>query len=157
MDHTVHVIDLMRWYSGSEVKEVYAEIGEPFYGLGIDDAGLLTLEFANGIVAGHDPSWSRPRGIFPTWGDVTLEVVGSDGAARVDAFAQHMVEYTATVGHAVHRGWGDDPDFRMIFSFIDAIRHGHEPLVTGMDGLRATEVSLAAYESARLGKPVKVG
>ncbi|NMP22751.1 Gfo/Idh/MocA family oxidoreductase [Sulfobacillus sp. DSM 109850] len=156
MDHTVHVVDLMRWYTGAEVREVYAEVGRRFYDIPTDDAGLLSLEFDNGVIAGHDPSWSRPQGIFPTWGDVTLEVVGTERVARVDAYAQHVMEYSARVGHAVHRGWGDDPDALMIKSFIDACRHGRKPLVTGLDGVRATEVALFAYESARLGRPVRL-
>src|SRR5690242_4847859 len=41
IDHTVHVIDLLRWFFEAEVSEVYAEVGESLLheGLGIDDAG----------------------------------------------------------------------------------------------------------------------
>ncbi len=156
MDHTVHVVDLMRWYTGSEVREVYAEIDTRFHPIGIDDTGLLTLEFENGVIAALDPSWSRPQRSFPTWGDVTLEVVGTEGVTHLDAFAQHLVLYKEIAGQAQHLGWGDDPDLRMLESFIACIRAGTPPLASGHDGLQATQVALACYESARLARPVKI-
>jgi len=40
--------------------------------------------------------------------------------------------------------------------FIGMIRNGSEPSVTGLDGLRALEVALAAYQSAASGQPVSL-
>ncbi len=155
LDHTVHVIDIMRWYTGSEVREVYAEIGTRFSNTPTDDCGLLTLEFANGVIASHDPSWSRPK-TFPTWGDVTLKVVGTQGVVKVDAFAQHSTYYNDQSGRVNYLGWGNNADLQLVAGFIDSIRRDQEPLATGLDGLRAMEVALAAYESARTGKPVRI-
>ena len=156
MDHTVHVVDLMRWYTQSEVREVYAEIDTRFHPIGTDDTGLLTFEFENGIIAGLDPSWSRPPRSFPTWGDVTLEIVGTEGVTHLDAFAQHLVHYHEALGRTQHLNWSDDPDTRMLKSFFTCIRDGRPPLASGRDGLLATEVAWAAYESARLMQPVKI-
>ena len=47
---------------------------------------------------------------------------------------------------------GGDPP--LVQSFIDAIRNDTVPAVTGEDGLRALEVTLCAYESARRHEPV---
>jgi predicted dehydrogenase len=44
----------------------------------------------------------------------------------------------------------------MVAEFIAAMREGRQPGVTGVDGLRAVEVTLAAYESVRTGQPVKL-
>ena len=62
IDHTVHVIDLLRWFWDTEVVEVYAEIGDGFFrpDLDIDDAGLLSFRLANGVYGTLDTSWSRP-------------------------------------------------------------------------------------------------
>ena len=65
-----------------------AEVASRFGSDGIDDCGLLMLQFENGVMASHDPSWSRCKS-FPTWGDVTLEIVGAEGITRVDAMARH--------------------------------------------------------------------
>lgn len=51
MDYTVHVVDIMRWLMGSEVTEVYAEIDQMFSETVIDDCGMLTMEFDNGVFA----------------------------------------------------------------------------------------------------------
>jgi predicted dehydrogenase len=42
----------------------------------------------------------------------------------------------------------------MVRAFVDAVRDDTPPSVTGLDGLRAVEVALGAYESARTGGPV---
>jgi UDP-N-acetylglucosamine 3-dehydrogenase len=76
LDHTVHVVDVMRWMMGAEVKEVYAEADRLLSEHEIDDCGVLSLEFDNGVFATLDCSWSR-NASYPTWGDVTLEVVGT--------------------------------------------------------------------------------
>jgi UDP-N-acetylglucosamine 3-dehydrogenase len=66
MDHTVHVIDVWRWLLGCEVVSVYAEGGCFFSNeTGIDDTGVLMAEFANGVFATLDTSWSRPKNRSP--------------------------------------------------------------------------------------------
>jgi predicted dehydrogenase len=155
LDHTVHVIDIMRWYTGSEVEEVYAEIDTRFSDIAIDDCGLLTLTFKNGVIASHDPSWSRPK-TFPTWGDVTLRVVGTGGVTFVDALAQNYTLYDDAGGRVRRVAWGDNPDFEMVKGFIAAVEENKAPLATGIDGMRAMEVALAAYESARTLRPVSL-
>ncbi|CAM3779225.1 Gfo/Idh/MocA family protein [Alicyclobacillus pomorum] len=155
LDHTVHVIDIMRWYLNSEVKEVYAEVDTRFSDIACDDCGLLMLEFENGVIASHDPSWSRSE-TFPTWGDVTLEIVGTQGVTRVDAFAQHLTVYSDLDNKVKHDFWGDEMDLGLVADFISCVREGRTPSITGEDGLRALQVALAAYESARLRKPVRL-
>ena len=91
LDHTVHVIDLLRWFWDTEIEEVYAEVGHELLhpGLGIDDAGLLSFRLANGVFGTLDTSWSRPES-YPTWGDVKLDVLGENGLISVDAFDQNL-------------------------------------------------------------------
>lgn len=156
LDHTVHVLDVMRFLLGTEVREVYAEVGSHFAEGDFDDCGLLMLEFENGVYASHDPSWNRSAS-FPTWGDVTLEVVGTGGVTRMDVFGQRAHLFDDATGKLVFRPWGDNIDALLMKSFVDAVHSHSQPLVTGLDGLRAMEVALAAYESARTGKPVRIG
>ncbi|MFM9278222.1 Gfo/Idh/MocA family protein [Paenibacillus jiagnxiensis] len=154
MDHTVHVVDIMRWFTGYEVKEVYAEIDTHFSDTPIDDCGILTMEFEHGIFATLDCSWSRNK-TFPTWGDVTLEIVGSEGTISIDALDQKLHVHTDQHGYR-HSFWGDDMDEGLIAGFVRAIREGKAP-ITGEDGMRAVEVALAAYQSARIKEPVATG
>ncbi|MEM7538525.1 MAG: Gfo/Idh/MocA family oxidoreductase [Chloroflexota bacterium] len=157
IDHTVHVIDVLRWLWGSEVVEVYAEIGDSLLhpGLGIDDVGLLSFKFANGIYGTLDTSWSRPKS-HPIWGDVKIELVGTDGIARVDSLHQYISVSSDVMGKHSWAGWGSNMDFGLVTDFVEMIRTGREPSITGYDGLKAMGVALAAYESAKIGKPVMI-
>jgi predicted dehydrogenase len=156
IDHTVHVTDLMRWLLSSEVKEVYAEIDNRMYHQKFDDTGFLTMEFENGVFATLDTSWSRPKS-FPTWGDVTLSVVGENGVLTLDMFAQNLVHYSDRSGGTSWQPWGNNIDLLMMEAFVKAVE-GKTPVpITGEDGLRAARVALAAYESAKVGTPVAPG
>lgn len=155
IDHTVHVIDLLRWFWNTEVTEVYAEVGHELLhpGLGIDDVGMLSFTLANGIYGTLDTSWSRPAS-YTTWGDVKIEVTAEKGVIFVDAFRQHLAVSSNKVGKTQWMGWGSNMDLGLVHDFIAMIRTGAEPSITGTDGLRALEVAVAAYQSAKLGAPV---
>jgi predicted dehydrogenase len=157
IDHTVHVIDLLRWFFDAEVSEVYAEVGIGLLhdGLGIDDAGLLSFKLSNDAYGTLDTSWSRPAA-FPTWGDVTIEVVAERGWARLDAFRQQLAVYSNSANRAQWVGWGSDMDLGLMRDFVAMIAEGREPSITGRDGLKALEVALAAYQSAERGEPVRL-
>ncbi len=146
MDHTVHVVDLIRWIFASEFTEVYAEADSMIHGISIDDCGLLSMKLENGAFATLDPSWSRPSA-FPTWGDVKMEIVGTNGVISIDAFKQRLDVYSEASGHR-YLPWGGDMDFHLVKDFVDTVALDREPFITGYDGLKALEVALAAYKSA---------
>lgn len=153
LDHTVHVADILRWFLQDEVKSVYAEVDTRMHDIDIDDCGMLLMEFESGVFATLDPSWSRPEA-YPTWGDVTMEIVGTEGVISLDVFAQVLVEANDSDGKVLYRNWGDNMDLLLVRDFIQAILKGQEPAADGFCGLKALEVALAAYESASTGKPV---
>lgn len=159
IDHTVHVTDLMRWILKDEVKEVYAEISNGIGHQEYDDVGFLTFTFQKGVFATLDASWSRPKS-FPTWGDVTLDVITERGTLSMDMFAQNVVLYSDRPdgSHSVGwHNWGGNMDDGLIGAFAQAIATDTPVPITGEDGLRAMEVALAAYESAALTAPVRIG
>lgn len=155
MDHTVHLVDTLRFVLGVEVGSVYAEIGS-FFGAGsVDDAGILTLELKGGVADGAfataDPSWSRGAG-YPTWGDFTLRITGSSGVLDVDAFSRSLTVFDHEAGRTV---WtpaaGEDPNRLMLDDFLGGGRGRIG--ADGEDGLRALEVVLAAYRSGESHAP----
>lgn len=155
MDHTVHLVDALRWLLGQEVVRVHAEIGSFLHGLAVEDCGLLTLELSGGAFASIDCSWSRPA-TFPTWGGVTLHVVAERATLDVDVFRQSLTHYDDASGRTRLVGWGDDLNPLMVAGFVDAIAAGRPVPISGEDGLRALEVAMAAYRSAEIGRPVLV-
>ncbi len=156
MDHTVHVADVLRWYLASEVVEVYAVTTSLLYPhLPVETGGLLSLSFANGVFATLDCSWSRPP-YYVAWGNVAFEMITDRGAVLVDAFRQNLTVYRHDLQRPNAAHWGSDADQAMLADFLGAVREARPPRVTGLDGLRATEVVEAAYASARSGQPVKI-
>ena len=157
MDHTVHLVDIMRWLTGSEVETVYAKSNRIFHGdeVPVETGALEMLTFDNSMFATIDASWSRPQ-YWPTWGGLTFEMVTQRGAVLVDAFRQNLNVYRHEWGRANWDYWGSDMNHAMLSDFAAAIRDQRPPRVTGMDGLRAVEVTLAAYESDRTGQTVEV-
>lgn len=156
MDHTVHAADAIRWLLGDEFTRVHAELGSFIYGLEVEDCGLLTCDLAGGAFASIDCSWSRPQ-TFPTWGGVTLHVVGDKATVSIDVFRQALTHYDDTSGRTRLVSWGDDLTRRMVADFVDAIQANRPVPISGEDGLRALEVAMAAYRSAETGRPVAIG
>ncbi len=158
MDHTVHVVDLLRWYTGAEPMEVYAEVDNlfPQGRLEVDTAGLLMITFSNGMFVTLDTSWSRPA-FYPTWGNVKVDLIAERGVLRTDYFNQKLTVYEGAATRPLWHYWGTDPNQLMIEEFVASIREDRPPLITGQDGLAALRVVHAAYESGRTHEPVKVG
>ena len=156
LDHTVHVMDLMNWFTGSRATEVYAYAATLFHNeLNIDDAGMIHVKFENGVFGVLDTSWSRPKS-FPTWGDVTMEIIGTKGQISIDSFAQNNELYSDAIGKGTWTNWGDSMDAYMIKAFVEALLEGRSVPISGLDGLRSAEVALAGYKSVELGQPVQV-
>ncbi len=157
MDHTVHLVDIMRWFTGSEVETMYARSNRIFHAdeVQVETGALEMLTFENGMFATIDASWSRPQ-YWPTWGGLGFEMVTQRGAVVVDAFRQNINVYRHDWQRSGWTHWGSDSNQAMIGEFASAIRENRSPLVTGLDGLRAVEATLAAYESDRTGQTIPV-
>ena len=154
MDHVVHLVDIMRWWLGTEPVEVYADINEVFHPEAhVETGGVVTVTFADGVIATIDCSWSRPDN-YPIWGGLTIETVGTEGVFAIDPFAERLEMWSQ--GTTKWLDWGHDPNRSMIEHFVGAVRGEHPLSITGIDGLRATEVALATYRSAAARQPVEV-
>jgi len=152
MDHTVHVVDLLRYLLQDEFVGVYALSAKRFHDIEAEDSGLLSLEMQNGVLVTLDPSWSRPSS-YPTWGNVTMELIGTEGSLYVDMFAQNL-ECFENSGHPSYQwaSFGSDMNRLMFSDFVRRVSAQEPVAITGVDGLRATEVVAAAYQSANSGE-----
>jgi 1,5-anhydro-D-fructose reductase (1,5-anhydro-D-mannitol-forming) len=155
MDHTVHVADLLdSLLSPARASSVYAAVNQVLHRdqVYVETAGLVSVGYDNGVSATIDCSWSRPL-TYPTWGGLTLHVVGTGGIADMDAFGQR-VDGHAAAGHPLWLPYGTDCDSRMISEFVAAIAENRVPQPDGEVGYRALEIVVAGYESARSQHPV---
>lgn len=155
MDHTVHVVDLMRYILRAEPVRIYAEIDNRMFGGDYDDTGIISINFSNKVFTTIDCSWSRPKNA-PFWGNVKLYIAGTNGCADMDMFAQKIDLLSNKIGRTTYEYWGDNADLALVRSFATCIIKDTKPEITGEDGAKAVEVVAAAYESARTGQPVEL-
>jgi len=147
LDLAVHDFDWLRWTIG-EVKHLYSRSVGIQQGSGPDYA-LTTLTFENGAVGHVEATWMDPGG-FRT----TFEVAGSAGLIQHDSRTNAALRTTAD-GKTFFDGAisaSDDPYYKELRGFLDAVTGGTEVPVTPLDGAMAVSIALAAVESANTGK-----
>lgn len=152
IDHVVHVADLLWRLLGEAPETVVSQTGTNMYSQEFDDTAHLTLGYPSGVFATIDSSWSRPQN-YRTWGDVTLKVLGEKGVIEADLFGQGVSELTDRYRNL---GTASDLDGAMVGEFLKAVTTGRPPSVTAEDGLRASAVAIAGYESAYTGRASRV-
>lgn len=149
LDLAVHDFDWLRWTLG-EIKHLYSRSVGIQAGSGPDYA-LTTLTFHSGAVAHVEATWMDPSG-FRT----TFEVAGSQGLIQHDS-RQNVALRTSVDGRIFNDGAispTDDPYYVELRSFLNAVKGGSTPPVTGYDGAMAVSIALAAIESAKSGQVV---
>jgi len=147
MDHTVHVVDALRWLFEAEFTQVFAHAANRLHAIPVEDVGLLTLEMSNEVFVTLDTSWSRPNRSFPIWGDVTIEIIGTRGVISLDLFPWTLNYYSESAGKHLADARDGDLSLRMLENFVGMIQGRAKLFANGVDGLRALEVVEAAYKS----------
>ncbi|MCR2807691.1 inositol 2-dehydrogenase [Paenibacillus soyae] len=161
MDMAIHDFDMARYVTGSEVESVFAQgavlVDPAIAELGDLDTAITTLTFASGALAVIDNSRRAAYGY-----DQRVEVFGSKGAVSADN------DYPNTVVVSDEDGVGRDKPLHFFLEryneayveetkmFIDSVLHDRPLPVEGFDGLQAELIALAAKQSVKLGKPVKL-
>ncbi len=155
MDHAVHVSDLLRVLLRRDPVEVYAETGNGMYHGDFDDIAMVTVQFANGVFATIDSSWSRPVS-YKVWGDVTMNVVGTKGVIEMDMFGQAFLSYSNKDMRVREIGYGSNIDAALMEDWLAALEEGRPVPVSGTDGFKAAQVPIAGYQAAKTHRPVRI-
>ncbi len=158
-----HDFDTLRWLSGSEIRSVFARVAvrkateaaaeQP----GFYDVALVTAELEDGSLGSVEGACPVDYGY-----DARLEVLGTEGMLTVGSVGSGTYTRVTREGRLVQqafRSWRDrfQQAYRAEMShFLQCVREERTPEATGLDGLRALEVALAAVESARAGQPQRV-
>lgn len=169
MDMGCHAIQFFRWLNGrTPITTVYAQMNTSVHTARTrgDDNAIIILEFANGVTAIAEESWTKLGGM-----DDRAEIHGSEGVAYADVLQGNSIQTYSKrgVGYAVEKagntsGWSFtmyeeiwNYGFPQEFAhFVDCVKHDKPPLLTGEDGRAVLEVILAAYESAGTGRKVRL-
>jgi predicted dehydrogenase len=167
MDMGCHAIEFFRWMLGRPaIKSVYAHMGTYVHNDKTqgDDNAILILEFANGVTAVAEESWTKLGGM-----DDRAEVHGSKGVAYADVLHGNAITTYSAAGYdyAVEKagstvGWSftiyeeiwNYGFVHELAHFVDCVKDDKRPLVTGEDARAVMEVLFAAYASAGAGQKI---
>jgi myo-inositol 2-dehydrogenase / D-chiro-inositol 1-dehydrogenase len=158
---TIHDFDMARYVTGSEVVEVYARgavrVDPAFADAGDVDTALVTLVHESGCLTAIDNSRRAVYGY-----DQRVEVFGSRGMAS----SENPLAHTAVVRTENGSTMAALPYFfleryipsylREWAAFVNAVRTGTTPPVSGADARAPLVIGLAAWQSLTEGRPVKL-
>ncbi|WP_075980398.1 Gfo/Idh/MocA family protein [Bacillus massilinigeriensis] len=156
VDMIIHDFDYLRWCFG-EVERVYAKSqwGRDFHRM---DHALVTIRFKNGVIAHTEGTWAYPEGFR-----VELEIAGKDGIIHYDSDETISIKSSLNASHGASQGVAvpespleKNPYELELEHFIECIKEDKVPIVTPEDAYKALEISLAALESVKTGKPVEL-
>ena len=162
IDLAVHDIDLIRWFTESEIVEVQPQLTRAIAER--EDIALLQFRTASGVLAHINTNWLTP------FKARTVHVATRDKYVIGDLLTRQVTEcfgfqpdgsYSMrhlSVGHA-------EPLRSELLAFLRAVRTGAPPAVTGEEGVASLEIATrclaarptAAASAARKGPRAVVG
>jgi len=159
LGYGVHSIDRIRWFTGNEVSSVTAHAVSP-EGIDAEFSSMLLLQLTNGQSASllcdmECPAPGFPNSAFHAW------IIGENGIIDLDAYGELRVGINGkweVVFRQPPIDWQKEGKFSPVRmqsyrdqdqEFINSILEHRQPQITGVDGEKAVEVALAAYESSR--------
>ena len=152
----VHVMDLLRFVLGQEIIEVAAITDGQTAERPLEQIAALSLRFGNGalatLVCGRLlPDTRNDLAIYGINGRFTSrETVWEAQKGDIEVVSDTLNRTEAYPDNYLGNFIAQTEDFQQ------AVAEDREPAATGIDGLRAVETTLAAIESARTGRIVKV-
>ena len=160
-DMMIHDFDMVRYLSGSEVTEVYANgacLVDPAIGEAGDvDTAIVTLKFANGAIGVINNSRKAVYGY-----DQRVEVFGSAGCMKAENERPSTTILANTEGVIAEKPLYffleryNDAFITEVQGFVDAILNDTDTLVSATDGLKPILIAMAAKKSLETGVPVKL-
>jgi UDP-N-acetyl-2-amino-2-deoxyglucuronate dehydrogenase len=160
LNQAIHNIDLLQWLMG-EVEEVQAVTDTLARTMECEDTAALVLRFENGAVGTIEATTAVKGGSDRT------ELNGTDGSLIIEQGT--LTEFTVGAGTEEHYTaateshdidlpsfeWGDGHD-AAVQDFVESLRDGSDPAVSGREARKAVDIILAAYKSSGTGESVPI-
>lgn len=161
MTQAIHTLDLLLSLTQMPERVVGLTRTSALHHMEAEDTAAALLLYANGAVATLHATTAAYPG-FPE----RIELNGTQGSATLEAGALQVVFLngkTLSLGASQATGGGADPmafdhgpHRTVLQDFINAIRHGHAPAITGRSALGAQQVIEAIVQSSRSGALVRL-
>jgi len=144
IDLAVHDIDLIRWFTDSDIVEVQPQISNAIAER--EDIALLQFRTASGVLAHINTNWLTPfkarnvivatRGKYVTGDLLTRQVTECYGFQPDGSYSMRHL----SVGHA-------EPLRAELLGFVRAIVNRQAPPVTGEEGVASLEIAIRCLEA----------
>src|SRR6476469_8280809 len=143
IDLAVHDIDLIRWFTESDIVEVQPQLSSAVAER--EDIALLQFRTASGVLAHINTNWLTPfkarnvtvatRGKYVMGDLLTRQVTECFGFKPDGSYSMRHLP----VGH-------DEPLRAELIAFLDAVRTGNVPAVSGDEGVASLEIAIRCLE-----------
>src|SRR5947209_15421696 len=143
IDLAVHDIDLIRWFTDSEIVEVQPQLSSAIAER--EDIALLQFRTASGVLAHINTNWITPfkarnvtiatRKKYVMGDLLTRQVTECFGFQPDGSYSMRHL----SVGHA-------EPLRAELQAFVSAIRLGEQPAVTGEEGVASLEIAIRCLD-----------
>ena len=146
-----HELDQLTWMAG-DVRAVQAVMRyDDESSNTVEESIFINLEFSSGAIGSLSSSRIYPGGSYE------LGVAGTEGSVKITSGTGTELTLNRVGKKPEHMTYERNNGLleEMIY-FLNCIRTGEQPQSNGLDGRRTIAISLAAHESARTGKKVKV-
>ena len=144
IDLAVHDIDLIRWFTDSDIVEVQPQLSSAVAER--EDIALLQFRTASGVLAHINTNWLTPfkarsvtvatRGKYITGDLLTRQVTECFGFQPDGSYSMRHL----SVGHA-------EPLRSELLAFLRAVRSGTTPAVTGEEAVASLEIATRCLDS----------
>ncbi len=144
IDLAVHDIDLIRWFTESDIVEVQPQLSSAVAER--EDIALLQFRTASGVLAHINTNWLTPfkaRNVTVATRDkyvmgdlLTRQVTECFGFKPDGSYSMRHLP----VGH-------DEPLRAELIAFLGAVRSGGIPAVTGDEGVASLEIAIRCLET----------
>jgi UDP-N-acetylglucosamine 3-dehydrogenase len=145
IDLAVHDIDLIRWFTESDIVEVQPQLSSAVAER--EDIALLQFRTASGVLAHINTNWLTPfkarnvtvatRGKYVMGDLLTRQVTECFGFKPDGSYSMRHLP----VGH-------DEPLRAELVAFLQAVRLGSAPAVTGDEGVASLEIATRCLETS---------
>ena len=145
IDLAVHDIDLIRWFTDSDIVEVQPQLSSAVAER--EDIALLQFRTASGVLAHINTNWLTPfkarnvtvatRGKYVQGDLLTRQVTECFGFQPDGSYSMRHL----SVGHA-------EPLRSELLAFLRAVRAGTSPAVTGEQAVASLEIAIQCLTSA---------
>jgi predicted dehydrogenase len=167
IDEGIYGIDFLSWMANSDIVEVEARMANLVHtGLEVEDWGMATFTFANGIIATLEGSWTinSPHKTKPSPKHnavVRTELIGTRGEIIDQIFREpgRGVLAAGAADWVFERKGSSDFGPRSPFPLnhlVDCLNSGTTTACTIQDARKDFVVAMAAYRSAKERTPVRI-